>query len=180
MVRCWRVQVPSFGQPVRLWFMRHRLGAVVIGSISAAALVVTFTNSLGAIAGRADATQAERTRAKDEIATDHAELARIVQERTALGQFPPATDETVTAARAAVTAAEQARVAECEKRGSRCREREKEEEGKRDSLALVLANKALTVRAAELDAGMPRPYAPASPRRPPCSMPIRSVLHWHC
>ena len=137
---------------VRLWFMRHRLGAVVIGSISAAALVVTFTNSLGAIAGRADTTQAERARAKDEVAADRAELARIVQERTALGQFPPATDETVTAARAAVTAAEQARVAECEKRGPRCREREKEEEGKRDSLAAVLANKALTVRAAELDA----------------------------
>jgi len=34
----------------------------------------------------------------------------------------------VTAARAAVTAAEQARVAECEKRGPRRREREKEEE----------------------------------------------------
>ena len=58
----------------------------------------------------------------------------------------------MTAARAAVTAAEQARVAECEKRGPRCREREKEEEGKRDSLAAVLTNKVLTVRAAELDA----------------------------
>ena len=137
---------------VRLWFMPHRFGAVVIGSISAAALVVTFTNSLGAIAGRADTTQAERARAKDEIATDHAELGRIVQERTALGQFTPATDETVTTARAAVTAAEQARVAECEKRGPRCREREKEEEGRRDSLAAVLTNKELTVRAAELDA----------------------------
>jgi hypothetical protein len=58
-------------------------------------------------------------------------------DRCGVGQFPPAIDETVTAARAAVTAAEQTRVAECEKRGPRCREREKEEEGKRDSLALV-------------------------------------------
>ena len=131
--------------------MRHRLGAVVIGSISAAALVVTFTNSLGAIAGRADTTLAERARAKDDVAANRAELSRIVQERTALGQFPPATDETVTAARAAVTAAEQVRIAQCEKRGPRCREREKEEESKRESLAVVLANKALTVRAAELD-----------------------------
>src|SRR5688572_22248752 len=32
---------------VRLWFMRHHVGAVVIGVIAAAALVVTFTNSLG-------------------------------------------------------------------------------------------------------------------------------------
>jgi hypothetical protein len=28
-----------------LWFMQHRLGSVAIGAISAAALVVTFTNS---------------------------------------------------------------------------------------------------------------------------------------
>ena len=45
---------------VRLWFMGHRLGAVTIGLIAAAALVVTFTNSLGAIAGRADMTLAQR------------------------------------------------------------------------------------------------------------------------
>jgi hypothetical protein len=62
---------------VRLWFMRHRVGSVVIGAISAAALVVTFTNSLGAIAGRADVTQAERARAKDDVAADRTELARI-------------------------------------------------------------------------------------------------------
>src|SRR4029453_15560939 len=43
---------------VRLWFMKHQIGSTVIGFIAAAALVVTFTNSLGAIAGRADVTQA--------------------------------------------------------------------------------------------------------------------------
>ena len=59
---------------VRLWFMRHHVGAIVIGVIAAAALVVTFTNSLGAIAGRADTTQADRVRAKDDVATDRAEL----------------------------------------------------------------------------------------------------------
>src|SRR5215510_2358323 len=47
---------------VRLWFMRHQAGSVIIGLIAAAALIVTFTNSLGAIAGRADSTQAERIR----------------------------------------------------------------------------------------------------------------------
>jgi hypothetical protein len=59
---------------VRLWFMRHRVGAGIIGVIAAAALVVTFTNSLGAIAGRADITQADRVRAKDDVATDRAEV----------------------------------------------------------------------------------------------------------
>ena len=60
---------------VRLWFMRHHVGAVVIGVIAAAALVVTFTNSLGAIAGRADTTQAERRKAK----TDSASRSRRVE-----------------------------------------------------------------------------------------------------
>src|SRR5438876_8984106 len=49
---------------VRLWFMSHHTGSVMVGLIAAAALIVTFTNSLGAIAGRADSTQAERIRAK--------------------------------------------------------------------------------------------------------------------
>ena len=35
---------------VRLWFMGHRLGSAAVGLIAGAALVVTFTNSLGAIA----------------------------------------------------------------------------------------------------------------------------------
>ena len=69
---------------VRLWFMDHRLGAVVVGTISAAALVVTFINSLGAIAGRADIGQAERVRASTEIAADHAELTRVARERDAI------------------------------------------------------------------------------------------------
>ncbi len=94
-------------------------------------------------------------------------------------QFPPATAETVTAARAAVTAAEQARVAECEKRGPRCREREKEEEGKRDSLAAVLTNKVLTVRAAELDADAKAIRARIA-KAPRCSMPTRLELRWKC
>src|SRR5215510_12936075 len=109
---------------VRLWFMRHRFGAGIIGIIAAAALVVTFTNSLGAIAGRADSTQAQRTRAKDDTAADRDELARVIHERANLAAFTPATDEDVKAAREAVALAERVRVAECEKRGPKCRERE--------------------------------------------------------
>ena len=86
---------------VRLWFMRHRLGAVVIGTISG----VTFTNSLGAIAGRADISQAERVRAATEIAADRAELARLARERDAI-ILRPVTEEALTAARDAAAAAE--------------------------------------------------------------------------
>jgi len=136
---------------VRLWFMRHHVGAGIIGVIAAAALVVTFTNSLGAIAGRADTTQADRVRAKDDVATDRAELRRITKERAGLATFTPATDEDVKAAREAVAVAERVRAAECERRGPKCRERETEEQTKRDALATALTNKATTDKAAKLD-----------------------------
>lgn len=140
---------------VRLWFMGHRIGAGAIGLIAAAALVVTFTNSLGAIASRADSTEAERVRAKADQADDRAELKRIMREREALS-FTPTTEEEARAAHEAVATAERIRVAECAQRGPWCREREGEEQGKRDALAMVLASKAKTDRAATLDADAAR------------------------
>ena len=95
---------------VRLWFMPHRIGAIVIVTISAAALIVTFTNSLGAIAGRADVTQAERVRASSDIAADLAELKRLARERDAIALRPVA-EEAVEAAREAVLSAERIRLA---------------------------------------------------------------------
>jgi hypothetical protein len=141
---------------VRLWFMRHRLGAVVIGIIAAAALVVTFTNSLGAIAGRADITQAERVRVSSEIAADRAELKRLAREREAI-TLRPATEEAIAAAREAVAAAERVRLAECgngepRQRGHNCRAREGEEQAKRDALAALILDRAVAIRASELDA----------------------------
>ena len=135
--------------------MNHRIGAGIVGLIAAAALIVTFTNSLGAIAGRADITQAERNTAKADQADDRAELRQIMRERAALN-FVPATDEAVKVARDAVTAAERTRLAECgngdpKQRGPKCRDRETEEQTKRDALATVIANKALTDKAAKLD-----------------------------
>jgi hypothetical protein len=141
---------------VRLWFMSHRIGAGVVGLIAAAALVVTFTNSLGAIAGRADVTQAERSRAKSDQVEDHAELRRISAERAALPAFVPADEAGVRVAQAAVAAAERVTKAECERRGPNCRQRETEEQAKRDALAAVLARKALTERAAKLDSDAAR------------------------
>src|SRR5262249_53832908 len=137
------------------------------------ALVVTFTNSLGAIASRADVTQAERTRAKDEVAADRAELARITQERAAM-RFVPATEETVTAAREAVVAAERIRIAECgngdaKQRGPNCRQRESEEQARREALTSVLASKPLTERAAPLD-----PAAAAIRARLASALPVQN------
>jgi hypothetical protein len=140
---------------VRLWFMRHHVGAIVIGVIAAAALVVTFTNSLGAIAGRGDTTQAERRKAKTDSVSDLADLKRIARERDGM-VFTPVTAEVLRAANEAVRSAKEIRQRECgagdpRQRGPNCRQRESEEQAKRDALAAVLANKALTDRAAKLD-----------------------------
>jgi hypothetical protein len=144
------------GAAVRLWFMRHRLGAVLVGTISAAALVVTFTNSLGAIAGRADVSQAERVRASAEIAADRVELTRLARERNAI-TLKPVTEEVLAAARDMAATAERIRLAECgngdpRQRGPNCRARETEEQARRDALGALLLDQAAATRAAELDA----------------------------
>ena len=141
---------------VRLWFMRHRLGAVVIGTISGAALVVTFTNSLGAIAGRADISQAERVRATTKIAADRAELTRLAHERDAI-TLSPVTEEALAAARHVAAAAERIRMAECgigdpRQRGQNCRARETEEQARQEVLGALLLDQAAATRASELDA----------------------------
>ena len=115
---------------------------------------------LGAIASRSDITQAERNRTKVDEADSRAELARITRERDGLA-FTPTTDDAVKAARDAVATAERIRLAECgnwdpKQRGPNCRQREMEEQAKRDGLASVLTNKALTERAAQLDADAER------------------------
>lgn len=141
---------------VRLWFLRHHAWSIIIGLIAAAALVVTFTNSLGAIAGRSDTTLAERSNAKVGIETDRAELKRITRERARLAEFTPATADDVKAATEAVAAAERIRAAECgngdpKQRGANCRTRESEEQARRAALSTAIANKSATDKAAKLD-----------------------------
>jgi hypothetical protein len=141
---------------VRLWFMHHRAWSIVIGVIAATALVVTFTNSLGAIAARSDSTLAERANTKDAAATDRAELKRIMTERASLAAFTPATGEDVKAAQDAVTVAERIRAAECgngdaKHRGPNCRARESEEQARRTALAAAIAGKTATDKAAKLE-----------------------------
>jgi hypothetical protein len=143
------------GVAVRLWLDGHRLGSAAIGVIAVAALFVTFTNSLGAIAARGETTLAERAKAVDTRKDDRAELARLTAERSAI-KFAPATAEAVSTAREAVKAAERSRKAECgdgdpKQRGNNCRARETAEATARDTLATVIANKEATDRAARLD-----------------------------
>ena len=137
---------------VRLWFMGHRLGSVTIGVIAAAALIVTFTNSLGAIAGRADVTLAERTRVADARKDDRAELKRLQDALAAVGTFTATDEAAVAAAKRSADTATSNRIAECDKRGPNCRQREIEEQIAARSLASVTAGKAATDRATKLEA----------------------------
>ena len=136
---------------VRLWFMRHRLGAVAIGLIAAAALVVTFTNSLGAIAGRADTTQAQRQNLTDSRADNRRELKRLEDALAKLGGFTPADEETVNAAKRAADTASSNRQAECDKRGPLCKQREIDEASAATALANTTTAKATTDRAKKLE-----------------------------
>lgn len=73
--------------------MRHRSWAIfwgiAIGLVGASAMVATVSNSLGAIAGRGDQTQAERLKASDTTKDDRAELGRLATERGKLPTFRP-------------------------------------------------------------------------------------------
>ena len=134
------------------------LWAVIIGAIGLAAMFATVLSSLGAIAGRADAVSAERSKASDSAKDDRSSLKRLTDEREAL-KFTPADADAVTAAKEAVASAERSRAAECgngdpRQRGPNCRARETTEQEKRDALATVAERKALTDRAAKLDADL--------------------------
>jgi hypothetical protein len=142
---------------VRLWFMQHKAGSAVIGLIAAAALVVTFTNSLGAIAGRADTTQAERTRVSDAHRDNRAELQRLQAALAAMPAFTPTDGAAVAASRRSADTATANKVAECgdggpRQRGPNCRQRELDEQAAATILAHATAAKSTTDRAAKLEA----------------------------
>jgi hypothetical protein len=131
---------------------------IIAGAIALVALLANLSNSLGAIAGRADKTLAERSKASEAKKDARAELARLAAERKALPTFVPATEDDVGAAREAVAAAARITKAECgdgtdaKQRGPRCRQREAEEGTKREALAGILERKGITDRAAQIDA----------------------------
>ena len=130
---------------------------LIAAVVALVALATNLSNSLGAIAGRADKTLAERKSATEATKDARAAIARLTKQLGELPQFSPATADDVAAARSAVQAAEKATVAECgdgtnpKQRGPRCRDRETEERTARDVLKSVLANKGLTDQAARVN-----------------------------
>lgn len=134
-----------------------KLWGVIAGALAIVALVANLSNSLGAIAGRADKTLAERQSAASTAKDTRAAIDRITGQIGELGKFTPATADDVAAARAAVQAAEKSTFAECgdgsnpKQRGPRCLTREGEEKTARETLKTALASKSLTDKASRLN-----------------------------
>ena len=135
---------------VRAWRNSKLVGALVFAG-SALALLISLSNSIGAMAGRGNEQQAERLRVADVVRDARRSLKRAEDEREGL-MFTPADETAVQAAQAKAGAATRAKEAECAYRGPRCRDKETAESEALAGLEAVTRNRALTDRAAKLDA----------------------------
>jgi hypothetical protein len=149
-----------FGHAVsaRLWRFSPAL-SLTIGGICGLALIVNLSNSLGALAGRADKSTIERVALNKGIRSDEAELVRLQRQRDAMPAFVATDEATVTAAKRAADTASSNRRSECgngdpRQRGPNCRQREVDEKDAADRLAAATSAKASTERAGKLEASM--------------------------
>jgi hypothetical protein len=140
-----------FGHAVafRVWRHDKRIGFAA-GIISALALVISLSNSLGAMAGRGNEQQATRIQVAETVRDLRRGLESAESERRGL-KFEAADEAGVNAARAKANAATAAKEAECQWRGQRCRDRETAESAALATLEAVTRNKAATDRAVKLD-----------------------------
>jgi hypothetical protein len=142
-----------FGHAVALRVWRHNkpIGAIAM-AISAFALVISLSNSLGAMAGRGNEQQAARIGVADTVRDLRRGLESAESERKGL-KFEPADEAAVTVAQAKAAATTAAKDAECKYiRGQRCRDKEAEESSALAVLEVAAKNKAATDRALKLDA----------------------------
>ena len=135
---------------LRVWRHDRRIG-LAAGIISGLALVISLSNSLGAMAGRGNEQQAERMRVADTVRDLRRGLERAETERKEL-KFEAADEAAVNAASAKAAAASAAKEAECQYRAQRCRDKETAEAAALAALETATKNKAATDRAAKLDA----------------------------
>jgi hypothetical protein len=136
---------------VRVW-PRNRAAALFIFVVSGLATIVSLSNSLGAMAGRGNETQAKRMQVAETVRTLKRSLDRAEREREKLSYIPTNADA-VKAAKVKADAATATKEAECKKRGNLCREREADEAKTLETLETVTKEKSVTDRAIPL---MPR------------------------
>lgn len=137
---------------VRVW-AQNRSWSVAIGLVSALALIVNMSNSLGAIAGRSDARTAERARDAEAVKDLRAEFERVSRERDALGAVKGVSSLVVDAAKGEVDVVlKRLEAGQCSRRSTAvCRDLLSEEKERRSELTRVTAEFALAARAEALD-----------------------------
>jgi hypothetical protein len=140
---------------VRLW-RTSQAASVAVGIVSAVALLLNLSNSLGAIAGRADTVTMERITKNRSIRAAEAELKRLTDLRMAIPAFVQTDADAVSAAKRAADAATTAKERECgagdpKQRGRFCRDKEDAEKAATETLTQVSAAKATTDRATKLE-----------------------------
>jgi hypothetical protein len=141
-----------FGHAVALRVWRHdKWIGLAAGVISALALVISLSNSLGAMAGRGNEQQATRIQVAETVRDLRRGLESAASERRGL-RFDPADEAAVNAAKVKADAAIAAKEAECKWRGERCRGKETAEAAALAAFETATRNKAATDRAAKLDA----------------------------
>ena len=136
---------------VRLWKL-SKPAAVAVGIVCAAALLLNLSNSLGAIAGRSDAVTIKQIGTNRVIDAAEAEHDRLDRLRDEMAAFTYTDDAAVEAARQASMTAAENKLAECDKRGPNCRQREIDAQAAADRLTAATASHSATNRARQLEA----------------------------
>ena len=120
-----------FGPAISLRAWRHsKFTGAIATVITLLALLIAISNELGAMAGRGNSQQAERTRVADTVGDARGSLEIALTERKAL-KFTPADEAAVLAAKAKANAATSAKDAECTVRGGQSAGRRRRPKAKR-------------------------------------------------
>jgi hypothetical protein len=137
---------------VRLWRYGKHVFALVIFATSLLALLISLSNSLGAMAGRMNTTQATRIQTADTVRDARRDLKRAEDEREGL-KFKPTDPAAVDAAKIKAEAATKARATECQGyQDNACRKKQDAEAKALSELAEISQAKTATDHARELDA----------------------------
>jgi hypothetical protein len=134
----------------RVW-CHNKAAAGFIWTVALLSLAIAISNEIGAMAGRGSEQTAQRAQIADAVGDAKKSLKLAQAEREGL-RFTPADAAAVEAAKVKANAAARAKEAECTQRGPKCRDKETAESQALADLTAVTGNKALTDRAAELDA----------------------------
>lgn len=137
---------------VRLWrYGKHKLSLAVY-AVSFFILLVSLSNSLGAMAGRMNTTAAARIQTADIVRDARRDLKRAEDEREKLN-FKPTDQAAVDAAKIRAEAATKARAAECSGyQDNACRKKQEVEQKALSELSELSQQKTATDHARELDA----------------------------